>query len=71
MFIAEWLHVLHLYVMFLIVHPGLVSRNYDYLWCLLTYLFYCQKGIVLHFCVWPYYSQFYVCISIILDVCYP
>ena len=46
---------------------GLVSGNYDYLWCLLAYLIYHQKGIVLHFCVWPYYSQFYVCI--ISDVC--
>ena len=35
--------------------PSLVSRNYDYLWCLPTYLFYHQKGIVLHFCVQPYY----------------
>ena len=50
---------------------GLVSRNDDYLWCLLAYLFYCQKGVVLHFCVQPYYSQFYVCISIILDECHP
>ena len=37
----------------------LVSENYDYLWCLLAYLFYCQKGIVLYFCMWPYYSLFY------------
>ena len=61
---------------------GLVSENYDYLWCLLAYLFYHQKGIVLYFCMWPYYFQFYslyVCIHmyliinacIILDVCYP
>ena len=49
---------------------GLVSRNYDYLWCLLTYLFYHQKGVVLHFCAQPYYSQFYVHVIIILDVCY-
>ena len=28
---------------------GLVIRNYDYLWCPPTYLFYHQKGIVLHF----------------------
>ena len=38
---------------------GLVSENYDYLWCLLTYLFYHQKGVVLYFCMWPYYSKFY------------
>ena len=38
---------------------GLVSENYDYLWCLLAYLFYCQKGIVLYFCIQPYYSQYY------------
>ena len=50
---------------------SLVSGDYDYLWCLLTYLFYHQKGIVLHFYMWPYYSQFYVHVSIILDVCYP
>ena len=39
--------------------PSLVSENYDYLWCLLAYLFYCQEGIVLYFCMWPYYSKFY------------
>ena len=33
--------------------------------------FYCQKGIVLQFCVQPYYLQLYVCVIIILDVCYP
>ena len=61
---------------------GLVSEKYDYLWCLLAYLFYHQKGIVLYFCMQPYYSQFYslyvhICMylivnaCIILDVCYP
>ena len=50
---------------------GLVSRNYDYLWCLPAYLSYHQKGIVLHFGVQPYYSQLYIHIIIILDVCYP
>ena len=31
----------------LVFHPIWLVSNYDYLWCLLTYLFYCQKGIVL------------------------
>ena len=50
---------------------GLVSRNYDYLLCPPTYLFYCQKGVVLHFCAQVYYSQLYIHIINILDVCYP
>ena len=49
---------------------GLVSGNYDCLWCLPAYLFYCQKGIVLHFCVQLYSFQFYVHIIDILDICY-
>ena len=68
-FIARQVHVLSLCYIFN-SPSSLVSRNYDYLWCLLAYLFYCQKGIVLHFCVQPYYSQLHVHVIIILDVCY-
>ena len=41
--------------------PGLVSRNYDCLWCLPAYLFCHQKGIVLHFCVQLLFPALYPC----------
>ena len=36
-----------------------------------TYLFYHQKGVVLHFCVQLYYFQLYIHIINILDMRYP
>ena len=56
----DWTGVCSLSLCYVFNSPsGLVSENYDYLWCLLTYLFYHKKGVVLYFCMQPYYSQFY------------
>ena len=49
-------------ILILYVTSDLISRYSDYYCCLPAYLFYCQKGIVLHLCqtlLFPVLYQYY------------